>query len=228
MVIRWRPAFLALSFTLLCTSIGAQTPFERQVLDALNFARTDPVGYAAFLKQYRSMFRGNVVSMPGAEADYETSEGVAVVDETMAFLARQAPLAPVTPATLLENSAADHTADQGATGATGHDGADGSSPGQRVARRGGGHYVAEVIAYGPVDAIDAVRQLIVDDGVADRGHRTVLYAAELKFAGVSCGPHKEYRTMCVIDLGMTPDGRVGPPARVASVAVANRRGAGGN
>ena len=222
MVSRWELAALALSFGLLSTPLAAQTPFERQVLDALNFARTDPIGYAATLKRYRAMFRDNIVTMPGAEVDYETSEGVAVVDETIAFLERQAPLAPVAPATLLEGSAVDHVADQGVSGATGHEGRDGSTPGDRVARRGGGKFVAEVIAYGPTDAVDAVRQLIVDDGVSDRGHRSVLYAPELKYAGVSCGPHKEYRTMCVIDLGITADGRQGPPARIASAATRRR------
>jgi len=51
-----------------------------------------------------------------------------------------------------------------------------------------------------------MRQLIVDDGVADRGHREIVYSAELRFAGAACGPHPVYGTMCVIDLGVTPDG----------------------
>jgi len=59
--------------------------------------------------------------------------------------------------------------------------------------------------------------LIVDDGVADRGHRTLVYSPELRYAGVSCGPHPIYRTVCVIDLGITADGRDASRAiRVAS------------
>lgn len=210
-----RLALLALVVSANVAPASAQTPLEQQVLDALNFARTNPAAFAESLKRYRSLFRGNVVSMPGSDSDYETEEGVKAVDETIAFLARQTRLAPVTRAGLLEESAADHTRDQEASGQTGHAGSDGSSPGARVARRGGGRYVAEVIAYGPIDAADVVRQLIVDDGVADRGHRTVLYSPELRFAGVSCGSHREFRTMCVIDLGMTPDGRA-PATRVAA------------
>jgi len=129
-----------------------------------------------------------------------------VVDETIAFLGRQRALAPVAPAPLLAASAADLVADQ-AQGGTGHDSSDGATPADRARRHGGGEFVAEVIAYGPADAADVVRQLIIDDGVADRGHRAILYSSELRFAGVACGQHPEYRTVCVIDLGATPDGR---------------------
>lgn len=206
---------LALAIMAIAAPARSQTPLEQQVLDALNFARTDPAAYAATLKRYRGYFHANLVTLPGSDSDYQTEEGVGVVDETIAFLGHQAPLAPVARAALFEASAADHTRDQGLTGATGHGGSDGSSPGARVARHGGGRYVAEVIAYGPIDAADVIRQLIVDDGVADRGHRSILYSPELRFAGVSCGPHREFRTMCVIDLGMTPDARA-PGTRVAS------------
>ncbi|UAK22823.1 CAP domain-containing protein [Sphingomonas nostoxanthinifaciens] len=195
----------------------AETPFEREVLAAVNFARTDPAGYADALERYKRYFHGNIVSLPGQSVDFETSEGVRVVDETIMFLRRQRPMAPIAPAALLRESASDHSSEQGASGAIGHEGADGSSPGDRVRRHGGGAYVAEVIAYGSLDAVDAVRQLIVDDGVDDRGHRAILYSPELAYAGVSCGPHKDYRIVCVMDLGITPDGRLPATTRQAAV-----------
>lgn len=185
--------------------VAADTPFERQVLAALNAARVDPAAYAGGLKLYRNYFHANLLRYPGESADIETEEGVRVVDETIAFLARQAPLAPVESAPLFAASARDLVIDQ-AQGGTGHEGSDGSSPADRVRRHGGGDFVAEVIAYGPVDPADVVRQLIIDDGVADRGHRGIIYSPELRFAGVACGPHPEYRTVCVIDLGVTADG----------------------
>jgi len=196
------------------TAATAATPLEREVLAALNMARTDPAGYIRALEQYRTYFRANLVALPGQPEDYETEEGVAAVDDSIAFLKRQTPLPPISESDMLADSAAEHVADQAATGETGHEGSDGSSPAQRVRRRGGGGYVAEVIAYGPLDALDTIRQLIVDDGVADRGHRSVLYSPELRFAGVSCGQHPDYRTMCVIDLGITPDGRDGRVGRI--------------
>jgi uncharacterized protein YkwD len=189
----------------------AETPFEHQVLVALNAARTDPAAYAEGLKRYRTYFRGNVLRYPGLDAEMETQEGVKVVDEAIDFLGRQAALAPVQAAPLFAASAADLVADQ-AQGGTGHESSDGATPADRARRHGGGGYIAEVIAYGPIDADDVVRQLVIDDGVADRGHRNIIYSPELRFAGVACGPHPEYRTMCVIDLSISPDGR-NPEAR---------------
>jgi len=188
------------------TGAAAQTPFERQVLAALNAARTDPAAYVEGLRQYRTYFHGKLLHYPGADADMETQEGVEVVDETIAFLSHQIPLAPVAAAPLLAASAADLVADQ-ADGGTGHESSDGATPSDRARRHGGGDFIAEVIAYGPVDASDVVRQLVIDDGVADRGHRGIIYSPELRFAGVACGPHPEYRTMCVIDLSVTADGQ---------------------
>ena len=56
-------------------------------------------------------------------------------------------------------------------------------------------------------AAEVVRQLIVDDDVPGRGHRKALFAAEMRYAGIACGPHRTYRVMWVADLGRTPDGR---------------------
>lgn len=195
-----------LLFAIHATAACAETPFEHQVLVELNAARAHPAAYADGLKRYRTYFHANLVRYPGLDAEIETEEGVTVVDETIGFLDHQPALASVAAAPLFVASAADLVADQ-AKGGTGHQGSDGAMPADRARRHGGGGYVAEVIAYGPVDAADVVRQLIVDDGVADRGHRSILYSPELRFAGVACGPHPEFRTMCVIDFGVTPDGR---------------------
>jgi hypothetical protein len=40
----------------------------------------------------------------------------------------------------------------------------------------------------------------------------------LRYAGVSCGSHPEYRTMCVIEMGMSPDGNF----RAQALASASR------
>ena len=189
-----------------CRALAAETSLEAQVLAALNSARTDPQNYARGLQRYRTYFDGDLIRYPGQAADLQTEEGVAAVDEAIAFTGRQPALAPVDGAPLLAASAADLAADQ-ASGGIGHSGSDGSSPADRARRHGGGGYVAEVIAYGPVDAADVVRQLIIDDGVPDRGHRSILYSPELRFAGVACGHHPEYRVVCVIDLGIRSDGR---------------------
>ena len=197
------------AMALACSSVpaAAQAPIEQQVLSVLNFARTNPAAYAQTLREFRGYFRAKLYRLPGSNIDNVTEEGAAAVDEAIAFLARQPARPAIDSGTLLATAAADHSAEQGRDGSVGHGGMNGSDPGERMRRHGGGTFVAEVIEYGATDAVDAVRQLIVDDGVADRGHRGILFDPRFRFAGVSCGPHPAYRTMCVIDFGMTGDGR---------------------
>ena len=187
--------------------LHAQSVLERNVLIEINRARADPTAYAAHLRDYRRFYDGNIVAAPGMKVRYLTEEGVAPVDEAVRFLEAQRRRRPLAAADLLRDAAIDHCADQAADGSLGHVGSDGSDPGARVRRRGGGIYVGEVITYGSSDAADVVRQLIVDDGVADRGHRKLVFAEDIDFAGVSCGPHPVFGTMCVVDVARTVDGR---------------------
>lgn len=188
------------------TALHAQT-LEDSVLAQINAARADPRAYAEKLRVYRGYFDGAVVYLPGDYNGILTREGTVVVDETIAFLDRQEPLPPLTRADILALAAVDFSREQGAIGARGHRGADGSDPGVRVKRRGGDVFVGEAIAYGFDDAEQVVRQMIVDDGVPDRGHRRLLFDSKLKFAGIGCGPHSKMEHICVVDVSATRDGR---------------------
>ncbi|NIJ64320.1 uncharacterized protein YkwD [Sphingomonas leidyi] len=198
------PPFLPLA---LAIAMPPQAGLEAAVLTEINFARTRPRDYAERLRDYRKFFRGRIVRYPGNPDGLRTAEGTRAVDEAIRFLERQPPLEPIEPSALLARAARDHVREQGPSGRTGHISADGGNPRARVQRRGGGDYVAEVITYGPPSAVEVVRQLIVDDAVPGRGHRRTLFAAEMRYAGIACGPHKGYRVMCVADLGRRPDGR---------------------
>jgi uncharacterized protein YkwD len=44
-----------------------------------------------------------------------------------------------------------------------------------------------------------VLQLLIDDGVRNRGHRKTLLDRDYAVAGAACGPHREYQQICVID-----------------------------
>lgn len=181
------------------------------VVEEINRVRADPAGYAEELRAYRRLFRGKVVALPGLPHGLQTKEGVSAVDEAIRVLERQPRLPPLAPAPLLARAAADHVGDHGATGKTGHAGGDGSTPGERVKRRGGDIYVAESVTYGPERVVDVVRQLIVDDGVPKRGHRKMLFDPRWRHAGASCGRHRIYRQMCVIEFGETATGDILPP-----------------
>lgn len=216
MAMNWRWSILA---AVMAATFPAQASADtlgardiaRGIIAELNFARTDPAGYADRLRSYRALYRGRIVRRPGATEDLMTREGVSAVDEAIAFLSRQPPLEPLDADDALARGARDHVRDQGARGLTGHIGSDGSTPSDRVRRYGRWrHAMAEDLAYGPASAIDVVRELIIDDGVRDRGHRKAIFLPVLRVAGASCGFHAVFGTMCAIDFAdaMDPNPRL--------------------
>lgn len=195
---------LAVVLALMTLSPAAQNSDDRavarEVEHQINLARTDPAAYARRLRAHRALYVGNVFREPGAAA-VRSQEGVAAVDEAIAFLERQMPLPPLAANDILRLAAADHVADQGPRGVLGHESADGASFTDRIVRRGGAPSGGENISYGGATGEAVVIQLIVDDGVPDRGHRTNIFRSGYVSAGAACGPHLTYRYMCVIDFG---------------------------
>lgn len=172
---------------------------ELEVIAELNAARTDPSAYAAVLTEYRSLISGRILARPG-KIRIQLAEGVKAVDEAIAALRRQAALPPLALSRGLSLAAKDHAADQGRTGATGHTGSDRSDVDRRVRRYGSwDRSLGENIAYGGETAREIVIQLIVDDGVASRGHRANIYNPAFLVAGIGVGTHPVYGTVCVQD-----------------------------
>jgi len=186
--------------------------FERQVLAQVNFAREHPRELAEALRAYRATFHGNIVYEDDEPVGVLTEEGVAAVDDAIAFLERQHPLPALDRGALLAEAARDHVVEQGPTGAIGHASPRGQSPGDRVRARGGDVYVSETISYGKTTAESVVRQLVVDDGLPRRGHRVLVFSTAYRYAGVGCGTHARYGYMCVIDYSGTPTGGPMPPS----------------
>jgi uncharacterized protein YkwD len=177
---------------------GAAVVSRADILAELNAARTDPAAYAARARALRALFRDDRIERPGEPA-LVTREGPAAVDEAIAFLERQRPLPTLRGHPGLDRAAADHAGDQGRSGAVAHTGGDGSSPSERMLRYGRWSATGEAIAYGPWRAEDVILQLIVDDGVPDRGHRRILFSPAYELAGVACAPHPVWREVCVLD-----------------------------
>lgn len=199
---------LALAFAPPAT---AQTDdFESAVLAEINRLRADPAGYAQDLREYRTRIRGKVVFDADDNVVEMSIEGVRAVDDAIAALERAAPVARLRGGEILDAAAADHARWQASSGEIGHI-ARGQGPGERVMARGGGRFVSEVISYGQRSPRDVVRQLVVDDGVASRGHRHLLLTGHYRFAGVGCDSHLRWGTMCAIKLADQPDGAPPPP-----------------
>ena len=170
-----------------------------RILNELNLARTDPAHYAMFLKERRGNYKGKKYVM-GEGTALMTSEGVSALDEAIAFLEKAKPVRPLTLSGRLSEVAMDLVKTNGPTGETGHDTAGGMTFDQRVAMHG--RWVTEVgedLSFGPTDPREIVVQLIIDDGVRSRGHRTNIFSPGFRVVGIACGAHRDYGTMCVID-----------------------------
>lgn len=208
---RYRAAIAAMLVAGATAVHAAPDRFEAGVFAELNRFRSDPAGYAELLRDYRSRFDGRLlISDDDSEIDIMTHEGVAAVDEAIRDLRRERPLAELEWSDPLARAAADHVAAQSRSGAVGHY-TNRRGPGERMRARGGGPYVNEVITYGHHTPAGVVDQLLIDDGVPNRGHRFSLLRATHRYAGVACGPHPVHRTMCVILMSQTIDGSPPPP-----------------
>jgi uncharacterized protein YkwD len=184
---------------------------EEKVLAEINLARKDPVAYAKHVKRYRHAYAGNNIFVAPGLGRVVSKEGLKALDEAWDYLQAAKPAPPLAASAVLALAARDHAGDIGPRGIVGHVGSDGSTFADRIARHGRvPQPQGENIAFGWSDARMIVVQLIIDDGVPDRGHRHNLFNPDFKTVGIGEGPHSQYGTMCVMDFGGGPDAQEGP------------------
>ncbi len=181
------------------------TAFEKNVVSELNRLRGNPTTYAKDVAAVKTLFHGDVIRRHEGKVELQvkTQEGTAAVDEAEKVLLSMKPMALLTVANGLMLAARAHAEEQAQTGGIGHDGKDGSKPSQRMKRYGTPKKTGECISYGTYagdNPKQVVVQLLIDDGVKDRGHRTKMLDGRFTRVGVACGPHPKFQTMCVIDL----------------------------
>lgn len=173
---------------------------EREIIIEINRARTDPAGYARmFLAPTRQYYNGRQLAYPGRPV-LHTKEGVRALDECIKILLKTKPVRALSPKQGLTLAARDHAADQSRTGGIGHTGSDRSTMDIRMNRYGAWDIsAAENVFYGNWQARRIVTSLLLDDGVASRGHRKNILNPAFKFIGVAVGPHPVYQKMCVMN-----------------------------
>ncbi|HYR57126.1 MAG TPA: CAP domain-containing protein [Chthoniobacteraceae bacterium] len=173
-------------FLVLATIAARAESVALQVLDEINFARTQPQQYAQILASHAENSRG--------------SEGTRAVAEAIDFLQRARPLPPLAWSAGISQAALSHALDVGPRGGSGHTGSRGDTPWKRMSRYGQWQgYAGENIDYGHGSARAIVISLIVDNGVRSRQHRANLFSHQFRVAGIAVGPHANWGTMCVMD-----------------------------
>jgi uncharacterized protein YkwD len=180
--------FAALATALLAIASTPAIAFagdrDDAILAELNFAREHPQEYARML-QFQTVSDAEPVDRSDPNA----------LAEAIDFLMHQRPLEPLRADSRLSAAALDHVSDQGPRGDIGH-----GPFSKRLQRRGVLAMVeGEDIDYGQKTPREIVRRFIIDSGVPDRGHRMNIFVEDFQVAGVSCGFHRVYAEMCVVD-----------------------------
>lgn len=171
---------------------------QRAMADEINQARMQPATYADIIERHFAGMNEDGLYLNKAGRWVQTNEGQAAVDEAVAFLRKAAPMPALPLDRCLSQAANDHVADTGPSGNIGHVGTDGGRPSDRASRRMGERmYCGENISYGRNTPREHIIALLVDDGVASRGHRDNLFAPRYRSLGVGIGPHERYGTMTV-------------------------------
>lgn len=196
-----------------CFGQGPEAPrpsaLERAIIQELSEARWRPKIFVKHLRAMREFYDGKVIRVPD-QTPIRTEEGVAALDEAIAFLEGTPSPGPLRFNEGLWRAAREHAFDQAKTGGVGHVGSQGSRLRDRLDRQGAlASAAGECISYGPEDARMIVIGLLVDDGVPGRGHRHTIFNPEFHHAGAAVAPHAEWGQVCVIDFadGFTPNRR---------------------
>lgn len=179
-------------------STSLLTKQEQALLDEINLARANPPAYIPFLQEYRKNYRGSSVHFPDGRT-LITNEGVAALDDAIAYLRTLKPTPAFVVRKGMVQGAKLHLDDMLKSGRDGHLGSDGSKPEDRLTRFGSWQdSVGEDIVYDSRSPREDVIGLIVDDGVASRGHRKNLFKTNFKVIGISLGQPVAEQTRCVI------------------------------
>lgn len=174
---------------------------EHAIITEHNRVRQNPASYIPLLEERLAQMdqAGNLPNGCGPNCTLTTQEGQAAVHEAINFLRQQPALPPLYPNDHVAQ-AAQAQAQYQADGQIGHAGSNTSTPSERLTQLGVRYTsLGENIAYGPTTGQAVVLQLIIDDGVPSRGHRTNIFRPNWTHIGTGCGPHATYRTVCVIN-----------------------------
>lgn len=170
---------------------------EKAVLNEINTARKNPQIYIGYLEEYRKLFKGNTVYYPN-NVSLQTTEGVVAVDDAISYLKTLSKLEPYKFSDGLAKPARTQLTDLMENNSLGHFGKDGSNVPKRLARFGILPLVyAENIVYYVDLPKEIVMTMIIDDGIASRGHRKNLFSRSFRMVGIAYGKGKENEGLCV-------------------------------
>ena len=161
--------------------------------------RRDPAGYVAVLSEFRTLYRDNVVTVPGHMA-VRTREGALAVDDAIAVAGSTTPTMSLVRSPGLTQSARAYAYQLGHETKLGRGSDDSIMLHGRMDAYGrvNGMF-AENVGAVYRDARLMLLELFVDDGVETRVHRYNMIGSMFRVVGVGCAPHPTYDVVCVMD-----------------------------
>jgi hypothetical protein len=184
---------------LLPHEIEAMEALEAALVEELNRMRSDPAAYVDVLSEFRTMYRGQVVTVPG-HLSVRTHEGVAAVDDAISVAGATPPMVTLTRSPGLTRSARAYAYQLGHETSLGRGNDDSITLHGRLDAYGrvSGMF-AENVGAVYRDARLMLLELFVDDGVETRVHRYNMIGSMFRVVGVGCAPHPSYEVVCVMD-----------------------------
>ena len=175
--------------------------FENQVIIELNKVRLNPAKYAEDkLARLVHNYDGKLLNIDG-KIPIRTQEGKKALLDCLRDMKQAKPLPPLSPSQGLSQVAQILLKEQQRSGRIGHIGNRGSTPQSRVEKIGTWTgELSENITYGNDSPQMVVINLLIDDGVPNRGHRKNILNPKFNEVGIAAGSHPKYKQMCVMEM----------------------------
>jgi uncharacterized protein YkwD len=162
--------------------------------------RENPQLLVPDLEKMLDMFDDRLLKRPN-KTTLRTKEGAEAVKEAIEFLKKQPQVPPLKWSVQMAQASEDHAKDIGPKGLIQHDSSD-NKTGVKERLRKYGTVIAcygENLSFCCETANEVLLQLIVDDGVPNRGHRENIFNKEFNFMGCFTTQHKDFDQMTCID-----------------------------
>ncbi len=171
---------------------------EKNLILAMNLIRYNPEKYSTLYVFPRlQYFQGTAFHFPG-RIPLRTREGIEAVRELYLELLETEPMPLFYPSKGMSKASADHARYMRRTATASHEG--GGGLGARVSRHG--QWVsglAENLAWATTNAHETIVNLMIDDGIRNRGHRKNILNPAYNKVGVAIDDHPRFTISWVIN-----------------------------
>ncbi|BAU66609.1 hypothetical membrane protein [Stanieria sp. NIES-3757] len=148
---------------------------EQAIAKEINRARTDPDGYADWLKDLKQYYDGVWLKLPG-EKPIRTNKGLQALEDAVDFLQELDPLPPLTLSTELTTVMQE----------------------KLQAIEAGNQFETGNVSYGRTTAEGIVMQLVIGDGFINGSNSQNIFNPDWKETGIACQADSRYDNVCLV------------------------------